>query len=235
MKILIIEDEPGIAQALHHGLMQYYRTTLAATGSMGLSLAQDNHFDAIILDLGLPDLSGLDVCRHLRSSGNTTPILILTGESETQTKVILLDNGANDYITKPFHLDELKARLRVLLRHQPTGTSSTIAIGDVVLDTAARQVKRGKRSIELRRKEYELLEFLMRHNGLVVTRNMILNHVWPSDSESYANVVDVHIKTLRDQLDRPFKDAYIKTIYGLGYKFERPKSKLVAKRHNERR
>jgi two-component system OmpR family response regulator len=228
MKILIIEDEPGIAQALHQGLMAYYRTSLVATGRDGLELALDNHFDAILLDLGLPDLSGLEVCRQLRNSGSTTPILVLTGQGDTQTKVSLLDNGANDYLTKPFPFDELKARLRVLMRHRPTAASSTIKVGEVTLDTASRQVSRGKHTIPLRRKEYELLEFLMRHNSLVVTRNMILNHVWPSDSDSFANVVDVHIKNLRDQLDRPFAQPYIKTIYGLGYKFEQPDSKLVA-------
>jgi two-component system OmpR family response regulator len=229
MKVLIIEDETGIAQALHKGLIQSYRTTVATTGTEGLAAALESHYDAIVLDLGLPDISGLEVCRELRDNDLTTPILILTGQNDIQSKVTLLDNGANDYLTKPFHLDELRARLRVLVRHGQSNGSSTLTVGEITLDTATREVTRNKMTISLRRKEYELLEFLMRHSGLVVTRSMIVNNVWPSDNDTWPNTVDVHIKNLRDNLDRPFALPYIKTIYGLGYKFEQPDSKLVAR------
>jgi DNA-binding response OmpR family regulator len=229
MKILIIEDEPGIAQALHQGLMRFYRTTVTDSGIEGLRLAIETHYDAILLDLGLLDISGFEVCRRLREDeGITTPILILTGQSDIQTKVSLLDNGANDYLTKPFHLEELKARLRVLVRHGQSPITSTLVVGELKLDTATRQVERSGQLVQLRRKEYELLEFMMRHAGLVVTRTMILNHVWPSDNDLWTNTVDVHIKNLRDKIDRPFPHPYINTIYGLGYKFEQPDSKLVA-------
>jgi DNA-binding response OmpR family regulator len=228
MKLLIIEDETGIAHTLQRGLKQFYRLALVKTGRDGLDAADDSHYDAILLDLGLPDLSGLEVCQQLRARGVTSPILILTGESDIRSKVALLDAGANDYLTKPFHLEELKARIRVLVRHDQTKTSTSLVVGEITLDTATHRVERAGRAIALRRKEYELLDFMMRHAGLVVTRTMIMNHIWPVDNELWTNAIDVHIKNLRDKLDRPFDYPYISTIYGLGYKFEIPDSKLVA-------
>ncbi len=223
MKILIIEDEPAIAQALRRGLRKTYLVDTVRTGNQGLQKASLNDYAAIILDLGLPDMPGLVVCEQMREDGVTTPILILTGESGVQLKVALLDAGADDYLTKPFSLEELKARLRVLVRrnaHQLR--SSRLTVGDLVLDTVTRRIERAGQIIYLRRKEFDLLEYMMHHAGSVVTRATIVDHIWDLNDGLWTNSVDVHIKYLRDKIDRPFTQMtpMIKTVHGVGYKLE---------------
>lgn len=228
-RILIIEDEPGIALALYTSLNQAgYKADTAKTGSSGLRKAAAKKFDAIILDLGLPDMSGLTICRQLRADGVTAPIIILTGESDVKSKVTLFDAGANDYLTKPFSLEELQARLRACLRQTPKQSlPERLEVGTLVLDAAHRSVEREGIIIPLRRKEFAILECLMQRAGSVVTRSNLTNYAWEGNEETWTNTIDVHIKHLRDKVDRPFAIPLIKTVHGLGYKLEL--SNLVAK------
>lgn len=221
MKLLIVEDEEGIVLALYRSLASIYTIETAGTIKAALSKVSDSFYDAIVLDLNLPDGSGLKVCEWVRANGIHTPILVLSGDSEIDEKVMLLDSGANDYLVKPFDLDELKARLRVLLR-EPKAVKNhhRLAVGDLVLDRSKHEVYRDGRVIRLRRKEFALLECLMQNSGIALTRSTLSNYAW-DDEESYStNTVDVHIKYLRDKIDRPFATHMIKTVHGLGYKID---------------
>lgn len=221
MRLLLIEDDKETANTIKEELVDNYIVELAFSGEDGEYQAQINEYDLIILDLGLPDIDGLEVCRRLRENRVQTPILILTGEDDTDKKVSLLDCGADDYLTKPFEVSELKARLKTLLRRSPELSSSNIlSIGDLTIDLNKMSVTRGIKTITLRRKEFYLLEYLARNVGRVITREMILDHIWESSEESITNIIDVHIKYLRDQIDRPFEKKLIKTVHGLGYKLE---------------
>ncbi|MBI2034885.1 MAG: response regulator transcription factor [Candidatus Levybacteria bacterium] len=221
MKILLIEDDRETAATLKEELKKDYIVEISFTGEEGEYQADINEYDLIMLDLGLPDKDGKEVCRNIRKKNLQLPILILTGEHDIYTKISLFDLGADDYLTKPFIIGELKARIRALLRrrHQVI-TSNLLSIDDLTVDLNKKIVQRGVKNISLRRKEYYLLEYLIRNTGRVVSRSMILDHVWESDSEALTNVVDVHIKYLRDKIDRPFGKQLIKTVHGLGYKFE---------------
>lgn len=221
MRILIIEDQHDLAQTLYDSLKEYFMVDLAYTGKDGRYQAQINTYDVIILDLTLPDISGKEVCLSLRKDGISTPILILTAVDKVQEKIALLDVGADDYLTKPFHFPELLARVRAILRRNPDGLlSQSLQIGDLSLNMVTRKVLRDKTEIKLRRKEFDLLEYLMRNVGKVLSRDMILEHVWGSDAKLFTNVVDVHVKYLRDRIDRPFSSKLIKTLSGAGYKIE---------------
>jgi two-component system OmpR family response regulator len=221
MRLLIVEDNAEVVAALRRGLRSSYVIDVASTGRDGLHQAEVGEYDLILLDLSLPDKDGREVCRELRASRSKVPILILTARSEVNEKVALLDQGADDYLTKPFSLEELKARIRALLRRDsPSVDSSNVAVGDLTLDTATRSVTRGEAAIKLRRKEFDLLEYLMRNAGKTVTRQMILDHVWDMNDSLWTNAIDVHIKYLRDKIDRPFGSHMIKTVHGVGYKLE---------------
>lgn len=221
MKLLFIEDDKETEATLKEELEKDYVVEVSFSGEDGEYNAEINEYDLILLDLGLPNKDGLEVCRELRENGLQIPIIVLTGESNLETKVSLLDAGADDYLTKPFTFDELKARIRALLRRQhKTFASNTLSIEDLTLDLSKKIAKRGIKIISLRRKEFYLLEYLLRNAGKVVSRGMILDHVWDSNSETLTNVVDVHIKYLRDQIDRSFDKKLIKTVHGLGYKIE---------------
>lgn len=221
MRILIIEDDKETAQTLKEELGKYFVVELALSGEDGEYKSQINNYDLIILDYILPDINGLEVCIKIRANRIHTPILMLTGQQEMQKKVEALNSGADDYLTKPFSFDELLARIRAILRRGPkTLTSNNISVGDLILDLHRKIVKRKGVSIFLRRKELYILEYLMRNQGKVITREMILDHVWDSMSDSLTNTIDVHIKYLRDSVDKPFDKKLIKTIYGLGYKIE---------------
>jgi two-component system OmpR family response regulator len=221
MRVLIIEDNTAIVQALRRGLRGSYLITTAYNGVQGLHHAEANEYAAIILDLSLPDMAGLMVCRQLRRERITTPILVLTGDGATTKKVELLDAGADDYLTKPFSLEELKARLRVVIRRGTRSIRSTkLAVGDLTLDTVTRCIERAGTPIRLRRKEFDLLEYMMHHAGAVVTRATIVDQIWEMSDGIWTNAVDVHIKYLRDKIDRPFAQPLITTVYGVGYKLE---------------
>jgi DNA-binding response OmpR family regulator len=218
MKLLIIEDNKLLASSLRTYLRDMFVTDLAYTATDGLRLAQDRAHDAIVLDLVLPDGNGYEVCKTLRKSGVDVPILILTAANETATKVRLLDAGADDFLSKPFQAEELRARLHAILRRQPsTMPTSSITIKDLTIDLADRTAKRAGKPIDLRRREFDMLEYLMRNRGRVITRQMILDHVWESGSDTSSNTVDVHMKHLRDKVDRPFAGKLIETVYGFGY------------------
>jgi len=222
MRLLIVDDNVALAWRLQAYLEGQFKTHTVRTGYDGQRQAETGRYDAIILDLGLPDISGDEVCKSLRKSGIMTPILILTGEDEVDTKVRLLEIGADDYLTKPFELSELRARLNALLRRRQVGSPvATLQIGDLHIDPERRTVERDGVAIPLRRKEFDILEYLARNSGKVVTQNMIFNHVWgESDKEAWGNTVRVHIKYLRDKVDKPFKEPLTKTARGVGYILE---------------
>lgn len=221
MKLLIIEDDKDTAQTLKEDLENYFLVELAHTGVEGEYKAQINEYDLVVLDYHLPDLNGLDVCKSLRENENRVPILVLTGEYDLKRKVSILNSGADDYLTKPFKSEELLARIRAIIRRcAPISTSHILQVGDLILDVDNKLVKRGDKTIQLRRKEFHILEYMMRNKGRVVTREMILNHAWYSESESITNTVDVHIKYLRDHIDKSFDKKLLKTVYGFGYKLD---------------
>ena len=219
-KLLIIDDDHGIAQALSLALKNSYKVDIANTGEQALNKINNEQYGAIILDLDLPDFPGIYICQELRERGVTAPILILTGTTQVLSKINLLDAGANDYLTKPFSLGELKARLRVMLRAaaftQPK--PKKLSVSGLILNRESHTVSRDGITISLRRKEFALMECLMEHAGNVVTRSSLTHYAWPGEENPWTNTVDVHIKYLRDKLDRPFDTPLIQTVHGLGYR-----------------
>lgn len=225
MKVLIIEDNETIAKTVERALRSNYRFEIANTGEEGLRRALSSSYGVILLDLNLPDMNGDQICREIRKQKIDTPIIVLSGKGEVSSKISLLNMGADDYVTKPFNLEELRARIDVAMRH--TGNvspSGKLIEQDLVLDPAARSVSRNGFQIELRRKEFDLLELLMRNKGQTLTRVVILDHIWDINENLWANVIDVHIKHLRDKIDRPYGSKFIKTVHGIGYKFDSAKS-----------
>lgn len=218
MKLLLIEDNRTLADGLKKQLGKSYVVDAVRTGEEGLQRATAGGQDIIILDLSLPDKNGYDVCRTIRLANINTPIIILTGASDITSRVTLLNAGADDYLTKPFSVAELRARLSALLR-RPHLTQSTeiFKVQDLVIDSHRRRVERAGTPISLRRKEFDILEYLVRNRGRPVTRAMILDHAWDGTKDTWNNTVDVHIKHLRDKVDRPFETPLIKTAYGIGY------------------
>jgi two-component system, OmpR family, response regulator len=198
-----------------------YAVDSQATGRDAVWLAQEVDFDAIVLDIGLPDISGLAVCRQLRDHGRWMPILMLTGRDATADLVAGLDAGADDYLTKPFQVDELRARLRALIRRAPEPRPAVLSAGDLVLDPAARSVRRGGVAIQLTAREFAVLEYLMRHPGEVVSRGRLLEHLWDFAAEPDSNVIDVYIRQLRLKIDAPFGSRTIDTVRGAGYRLSR--------------
>jgi len=225
MRLLVIEDNIVLAWRLRAFFEKKFDVTAVHNGTEGLRLAETGRYDVITLDLGLPDIAGDKVCKTLRENGVTTPILILSGEGMVQTKVNLLGCGADDYLTKPFDLAELEARVQALMRRRQVDPSSNLVIqvGDLHINREQRSVERNGIAIHLRRKEFELLEYLARNQNKVVTPAMILNCVWgDSNKESWNNTVRVHIKYLRDKIDKPFDIPLIKTARGVGYVLKVP-------------
>lgn len=223
MKLLVIEDNPRLSARMKQQLQKWYIVEIANTGDEGLRLASTDAFDLILLDLGLPDTPGLEVCKQIRTLTSETPILVVTGIDTTESRVELLDAGADDYITKPFDLSELRARINALARRRIRSESvPLVTVGDLVLNPANRKVSRQNTPIVLRRKEFDILEYLARNVGRVLSRQMIINHAWPVTSSSWTGSVDVHIKQLRDKVDKPFSYPLIKTSYGVGYMVDIP-------------
>lgn len=223
MRILIIEDNRGIAKALKYNLKQFYSVDIVFTGNQGLTVAQTTDYDAILLDLQLPGVSGQEICHQLRDLGFKMPIIIISGLSDITDKIELFSMGADDYMTKPFNIEELRARIDVAIRHSKQGSSTgIIRIDDLVLDPASRVAKRGKALLKIRRKEFDLLEYLMRNSGQTLTRSMITDHIWDMNENLWTNSVDVHIKNLRDKVDKPFGTNSIRTVHGLGYVIDNP-------------
>lgn len=222
MQILVVEDDPSLGDVLRRGLTeQAYGVTVCTKGDEALLQAQVTEYDAIVLDIMLPGINGLEVCRKLRTNGATTPILLLTARDTLDDVVAGLEAGADDYVTKPFAFRELRARLQSAMRRSAAAPSSQMKAGDVVLDIASREVKRGAERIQLTNREYQVLEYLMHNPGRVLTRSMIEEHVWGYEYGGLSNTVDVHIKRLRRKLDRADEPSLIQTIRGAGYRLVR--------------
>jgi len=218
VRILVVEDEPKMASLLKRGLERdAHAVDTVATGEDALWAAKEWPYDCIILDVGIPAPNGFEVSRLLREEGNWVPILLLTVRDSVDDRVTGLDSGADDYLTKPFAFDELHARVRALTRRKPTPRPGTLVSGDLRLDRATHTVVRGDRDIDLSPREFALLEFLMLHNGEVVTRTQIMEHVWDFEFDGTSNVVDVYVRYLREKIDRPFALESIETIRGVGY------------------
>jgi heavy metal response regulator len=218
MRILVVEDEVKIAQFIKRGLKEEgYAVDVAEDGEAGHFMLSSNEYDAIILDLMLPKIDGLTLCRTLRKEGNHTPIIMLTAKDTVKDKVKGLDSGADDYLPKPFAFEELLARVRVLLRKKDSRVQTQLKVEDLVLDLLTHKVTRGDREIELTVKEYALLEYLMRNAGNIVTRTMISEHVWDINFDTFTNVIDVYINYLRNKIDSGFADKMIHTVRGKGY------------------
>ena len=219
MRILIIEDEKNIADALMRALCeQHYSVDISLTGKEGMYLAEVNDYDLIILDIMLPDISGWDVCRELRQEKFTTPIMMLTALDTVENKIRGLDEGADDYLTKPFDLGELLARARSLMRRQSSQKTSIIEIADIVIDTSERTVKRAGKDIKLSAKEFALLEYFVMNKNKVLTREMISEHVWDMNFDPQSNVIDSFVRFLRQKIEKDFDVQLIQTIRGVGYK-----------------
>ena len=219
MRVLLVEDERKIADFIRKGLTeQGYAVDVAYDGDEALDWPSVADFDAIVLDVMLPERDGIEVCRVLRGRGVRSPILMLTAKDAVEDRVLGLDSGADDYLVKPFAFAELLARLRALGRRQPTVQGSFLQTGDLVLDTATRRVSRAGSDMDLTTKEYAILEYLMRHPNQVLTRTMLAEHVWNYDFDNASNVIDVHIRNLRRKIDDSFPVKLIQTVRGAGYR-----------------
>ena len=218
MQILVVEDERRMADLLKQGLEEEgHSVVVSGQGPEALSIAQHHSFDAILLDVLLPGLSGLDVARRLRESRVETPIVMLTARDSAEDVIRGLDFGADDYVTKPFSFEILLARLRAVARRAPISMPLLLKAGDLTLDTGAREATRGRRKISLTRTEYGLLELLMRRAGLVVARDYIMETLWGFDSPVESNTLDVFIRLLRGKIDRAGEARLIHTVRGVGY------------------
>ncbi len=218
MRILVVEDEAKVASFIRRALEEEnYAVDACGDGAGGLDLARAGCYDLIILDLMLPGMPGLEVLKALRKEQVAAPVLILTARSELDQKVKGLDAGADDYLTKPFAIEELVARARALLRRGTGEAAGLLQVDDLALNPATREVTRGGKRIELTAKEYALLEYLMRNAGRVLTRPMIAEHVWNQDFDTFTNVIDVYVNYLRNKIDRGQERKLIQTVRGSGY------------------
>jgi DNA-binding response OmpR family regulator len=220
-QILIVEDEPKISRVLQLELeYENYQTEIANNGKDALRLLQEKEWDLVLLDIMIPELSGLEVLRRIRRTDENTPIILLTARDEIHDKVSGLDIGANDYITKPFQIEELLARVRVHLRAPKKGMKrieNQLSIGDLLVDLDGREVLRGSDVIDLTKREFDLLVYLLRNKNIVLSREKLLENVWGYDYGGETNVVDVYIRYLRKKIDKNSDTAYIQTVRGIGY------------------
>jgi two-component system OmpR family response regulator len=219
VRLLVVEDATKLLGILVRELRgEGFAVDGVSTGGHALALAAERPYDAIVLDLRLPDLDGLEVCRRMRAAGRWAPILMLTARDAVDDRVRGLDCGADDYLTKPFALPELFARVRALVRRGAVERPARLIVGDLELDPAGRTATRGGAPLDLTAKEFALLEYLMRHPGTVLRRHRIIEHVWDYTYQGDSNIVDVYVRTLREKVDRPFRRASIQTVRGVGYR-----------------
>ncbi|HEY6452616.1 MAG TPA: response regulator transcription factor [Steroidobacteraceae bacterium] len=218
MRLLMVEDDRKLAEFVARGLRaERFAVDVAADGREGLNLFESCQYDLLILDLMLPRVSGTEVLRHVRRSQPALPVLVLTARDATEDKVRNFEAGADDYLTKPFDFAELLVRVKALLRRTPAERTDVILISNLELNRMTREVRRGGRSIELTGKEYALLEYLLTSPNRVLSRAMILEHVWDQSFEGVTNIVDVYVRHLRGKVDDPFPDKLIHTVRGVGY------------------
>ena len=223
MHILVVEDEQRLAYLLRRVLMEERHTVdLAHDGDAGLDLALSDTYDVVVLDVMLPKLDGMEICRQMRAEHIMTPVLMLTARGAVEDRVTGLNVGADDYLIKPFAMEELLARINALLRRRDRrfDEAPQLTVGDLTLDLVRHEARRNGRVIELTAKEFALLEYLMRHAGRVLTRTQIVDAVWRYDLDALSNVVDIYIHYLRDKIDQGHARALIKTVRGVGYKIE---------------
>ena len=219
MRILVVEDSPKMASLLRRGLTEEgYAVDVVSNGVDAVWLATEQSFDAIVLDVVLPDIDGFEVCRRLRRSDRWAPLLMLTARDDVSDRVRGLDAGADDYLTKPFAFEELFARVRSLVRRGPRERPPILKVGDLVLDPAEHSVRRGSEPLNLTPKEFALLQYFMRHPGEALARPRLLEHVWDFAFDGDPNIVDVYVGYLRDKIDRPFGRTSLETIRGVGYR-----------------
>ncbi len=220
MRVLIIEDNRRLSESLKEMLVsESYSVDLAFDGQEGEKMAKQGSYDLILLDIMLPIKDGISVCRDLRDLDVLVPIIILTAKGETDDRVLGLDSGADDYLIKPFAIDELLARMRALLRRPQSRVAEKISFLDLEIESSSHQVLKKGKEIKLTLKEYSVLEYFMRNQGKVITRDDILQHCWDFAHDSFSNIVDVYIKRLREKL-KDKNEQYIKTVRGVGYKME---------------
>lgn len=221
MRILVVEDERKVSAFIKRGLEEErYIVDTAEDGQEGLKIAQENVFDAIVLDVMLPKLDGYSILKTLRDQGNVTPVLMLTARGTTEDRVQGLDLGADDYLAKPFHLEELAARLRSILRRTTTEKTTKLTCGGLTLDMVTHMAYRDGKEIELTTKEYALLEYLMRNKERILSRSMIMQHVWKHNFDPESNIIDVYVKRLRQKVERPDRPQMVQSIRGVGYRMK---------------
>src|SRR6266478_6161631 len=218
MRILVVEDEEKVSRFVTRGLIaERFAVDVARDGKSGWELAQTYQYDLVILDLMLPGLTGGEVLNRIRKSKSQVPVLILTARDSVGDKVEHFEAGADDYLTKPFAFAELLVRVKALLRRGPLNRSSVIKVEDLELDRLSQQVNRAGRRIDLTAKEYALLEYLMSNAGRVLSRTMIIEHVWDQSFDGITNIVDVYVRHLRSKVDDPYEQKLIRTVRGVGY------------------
>lgn len=223
MRILVVEDEKKVASFIKNGLMEeLYAVDVAHDGEKGLQYALENEYDAIILDVMLPKKDGFNVVKEIRASGKNTPVLMLTARATTLDRVKGLDLGADDYLPKPFHFEELAARIRSLLRRSSTDKSTVLRCGELALDTVTHRAYRSEKEIELTTKEYSLLEYLIRNKERVLSRSLITQHVWSYSFDTESNIIDVYVKRLRQKIGDEGEQKIIRSIRGVGYTMREP-------------
>ena len=223
MRILLVEDNRRLSDSLRLSLIDDgYAVDAAYDGQEGEAFAESTPYDVIILDVMLPLRSGIEVCQALRRKHIKIPILMLTARDALEDRVLGLDSGADDYLVKPFEMEELRARLRALLRRESDDKSGLLTVADLVLDPATHFVQRGRQSIKLTSREFALLEYMLRNPNRLITRQMAEHHLWSYDASILSNVVDVYIRRLRRQIDDPFEVKLIETVRGSGYRLRRP-------------
>ncbi len=223
MRVLIAEDDPKLGPLIQKGLTaQGYAVDLCASGDAALQMIFSVQYDVMVLDILLPEINGLEICRKMRSAHITTPALLLTARGGIEHRIEGLDSGADDYMEKPFDFRELEARLRALLRRNGPTKSAILQFADIKMDTVTREVKRGNRLIQLSSKEFALLEYFLRHPKQALSRTLIIEHVWNFEADIFSNVVDVYVKTLRRKLTENGEPDVIHTVRGVGYQVSDP-------------